>query len=84
MGAPRFSFPADGEWDVVTDCETAGIVDEQIRADGEQERLSVRHHPWLKPGMVIGFREGAFGFGPGALRITPRLSHPAPETGPRR
>lgn len=67
MGAPRFSFPDDGEWDIVTDCETAGVVDEQIRAGGEQERLSVRHHPWVKPGQVIAIREGAFEFGPDAL-----------------
>jgi hypothetical protein len=73
MSAQRFSFLAEGKWDVVADCESAGIVDEQIRAAGEQDRLSVRHHPWLEPGMVIAFQEAPFEFGPEALRITPRL-----------
>jgi hypothetical protein len=60
----RFSFAPEGEWDIVTDCETAGIVDEQIRADGESERLSVRSHPWIRPGTVVAFnREALAEFG---------------------
>ena len=63
----RFIFPAEGEWDIVTDCETASVIDEQIRADEEAGRLSVRSHPWLKVGTVVAFRKdelGAFKIGP--------------------
>jgi len=64
---------ARGEWDIVTDCESAGFVDEQIRAAGEQDRLPVRHHPWVPVGTVLALRKGAFEFGPDALRIEPHL-----------
>ena len=53
----RFNFPADGKWDIVSGAEEAGVVDEQIRAEGECERLRVRHHPWTPPGMIIAIRD---------------------------
>lgn len=73
MTPQRFSFPSDGEWDIVAGCESAGPVAGQVRAEGEDERLSVRAHPWLTPGMVTAIRRGPFEFGPEALEITPRL-----------
>ena len=65
-GVPRRAAD-QAEWDIVTDCETASVIDEQIRADEEAGRLSVRSHPWLKVGTVVAFRKdelGAFKIGP--------------------
>jgi hypothetical protein len=49
----------DGKWDLVTDCETAGVLSAAI-PEADRERLPVRSHPWLPAGEIIAMQPGSF------------------------
>ncbi|MBO0813615.1 MAG: hypothetical protein J2P30_00450 [Actinobacteria bacterium] len=47
-----------GEWDIVTDCETAGPLSDALKEAGLDDHLSVRSHPWVPTGTVFALRPG--------------------------
>jgi hypothetical protein len=61
------SDSSEHTWDIVADCETAGVVDEQIRKAGLEEELTVRTHPWLPAGQIIAL-DPEYDYWPGGLQ----------------
>lgn len=45
-----------GKWDIVTDCETAGLVAEAVARAGFGKRMKVRSHPWMPVGKILAMR----------------------------
>lgn len=46
----------EGDWELVTDCETAGPLAEAVKAAGKEDDLPVRSHPWLPMGAIVAMR----------------------------
>lgn len=68
----------DGEWSIVTDCETAGPLTAALKAEGLSERLPVRSHPWLPPGTIFALRPGEQVPNGGGFHDGPQWAIPQP------